>query len=116
MVRVSLVVVSVGLGVHLWGELFHDALDDVLDRVLLRGVAVPDSNQVGVEADRKANTTELILYRQQLLVLACLGLGGREVHTFVKNTLQLLADSKELDTSPNVGAQALRETECPATT
>ena len=50
-IRVSLVVVSVGLRVHLSRKLFHDAGDDVLDRVLLGGVAVPDGNEMRVEAD-----------------------------------------------------------------
>jgi hypothetical protein len=65
MVRVSLIIVGVGLGVHLWRKVFHNALDDVFNRVLLGGVAMPDGDEVRVEADRKSNTTELVLYRKQ---------------------------------------------------
>lgn len=68
MVRVSLVVVGVGLGVHFGGESFQDACEDVVDRILLGGVAVPDGDEVGVEADRKTNAAELVLCRKGLLV------------------------------------------------
>jgi hypothetical protein len=38
------------------------------------------------------------------------------VHTVVENTLEFLANSKELNTSPHIRTYALREAECPTST
>jgi hypothetical protein len=51
--------------VHLCGESFQNACEDVVDRVLLGGVAVPDGDEVGVEADGKTNAAELVLCKKK---------------------------------------------------
>lgn len=62
MVRVLLVKVVFGLGAHLRGELLEDGLEHVVDGVLLGGVAVPDGDEVGVEANGEAYAAELVVY------------------------------------------------------
>jgi hypothetical protein len=59
-VGVLLVEVVVRLGAQLGGELFQDASQDCVNGVLLGRVAVPNGDQMGVEADRQSNTAELV--------------------------------------------------------
>lgn len=62
MVGVLLVEVVLGLGAQLWRQLVEDAGEDAVDRVLLGGVAVPDGDEVGVEADGEADAAELVAW------------------------------------------------------
>lgn len=61
-VRVLFVKVVVGLGLQLGGQVLEDAGDEGVDGVLLGRVAVPDGDEVGVEADREADATDLVGY------------------------------------------------------
>jgi hypothetical protein len=57
---VLLVEVVVGLGAQLGREVVENALEDAVDRLLLVGLAVPDGDEVGVEADREADAADLV--------------------------------------------------------
>lgn len=61
-VRVLLVKVVVGLGLQLGGQVLEDAGDEGVDGVLLGRVAVPDGDEVGVEADGEADAADLVGY------------------------------------------------------
>lgn len=116
MVGMFLVEVVVRLRAKLRGELFKDAGEDAVDGFLLRGVAVPNGDVVGIEADTESDAAELVICRagQKTLLVSlgkprgegdrgaakgrCLGLN----HTGIKGTLKLLADGEELHTSPYV--------------
>lgn len=56
----ALVVVVIGLGGQLWRELLEDRLEDAVDGALLGGVAVPNGDEVRVEADGEAYAAYLI--------------------------------------------------------
>lgn len=61
-VRVLLVEVVVWLGLQLRGKILEDAGYQGVDGVLLERVAVPDGDEVGVEADGEANAADLVSY------------------------------------------------------
>lgn len=72
-VRVLLVKVVVGLGLQLGGQVLEDAGDEGVDGVLLGRVAVPDGDEVGVEADGEANAADLVGYvTKELVFFSCL--------------------------------------------
>ena len=60
-VRVLLVEVVLLLGAQLLGEVGEDALDEAVDGALLGRVAVPDGDEVRVEADGQADAAELVI-------------------------------------------------------
>lgn len=93
-VGVLLVEVVVGLGRELRGQIIEDGLQDAVDGLLPGGVAVPDGDEVGVEADRQADAADLV--------------------PLVEGLLQLLADGHELDARPEVRAGGLGDAEGPA--
>lgn len=59
-VRVLLIKVVVRLGLQLGGKLLEDAGYHGVDGVLLGRVAVPDGDEVRVEADGEANAANLV--------------------------------------------------------
>lgn len=59
----ALVKVIVGLGPYLERQLLQYAGEHGVNRVGLGGVAVPDGDEVGVEANREANATELVVLK-----------------------------------------------------
>lgn len=61
MLRVFLVVAVLGLGSEVGSELLHHAGDEVVDGLLLGGIAVPDRDEVAVESNRETYTAELII-------------------------------------------------------
>ena len=54
----ALVEVVVGLGADLGRQVFEHALEDAVDRLLLGALAVPDGDEVRVEADREADAAD----------------------------------------------------------
>lgn len=71
-VRVLLVKVVVRLGLQLGGQVLEDAGDEGVDGVLLGRVAVPDGDEVGVEADGEADAADLVGCVTKVLVIAFL--------------------------------------------
>ena len=67
MITVPLVKVVVGLGTYLERQLFQYAGEHGVDRVCLGGVAVPDGDEVGVEANGEADATELVVLNSLLV-------------------------------------------------
>lgn len=63
MVLVTLVEVVIGLGAQLGGELLEYAFEDSIDGFLLGAVAVPDGDEVGIEANGQTNATNLVVCR-----------------------------------------------------
>ncbi len=60
-VGMLLVKVVFGARLQLGGELLEDAVKEAVDGLLLAGVAVPDGDEVKLEADREADAAELVV-------------------------------------------------------
>lgn len=60
----SLVEIVVGLWRQLGRKLLEHTLQYTVDRFLLGRVAVPDSDEVRVEADREAYTADLVTWHK----------------------------------------------------
>lgn len=122
MVRVLLVEVVVRLGLQLRGKILEDAGYQGVDGVLLGRVAVPDGDEVGVEADGEANAADLVSYLEKNELdlekrnkrAHIIERTRQTTHTIVNDALQLLANGQQLDASPKVRADGLWHAECPA--
>ena len=62
MLRVSLIVVRALLGLQLRAELVEYYREDAVDGFLVRTVAVPDGEEVRVEANGEGDAAEVVLY------------------------------------------------------
>lgn len=60
MVRMLLIEVIIGLRLQLGGQLFENSLYNAIDRSLFRSIAVPNRDEVRVEAYRKTYAANLV--------------------------------------------------------
>ena len=63
MLGVLLVVVGPIFRLEVWADLLKDSGEDVIDRLLVRPVAVPDGDEVGVEPGGEGDTANIVAWR-----------------------------------------------------
>ena len=96
-IGVLLVEVVVGLGTELGGQLLEDAGEDAVDGLLLGGVAVPDGDVVGVEADGETDAAELVAWKGEGIAVSRLSFFSPSSSTSsfpLQRTYQRLAHSQ----------------------